>query len=285
MGNLDYLDNLEAEAIFIFREALRYAKEPALLFSGGKDSATLGWIARKAFYPEPIPFSFLHIDTGRNFAETLLFRNEFCRALEVDLIVRTVDHIPEGFTRNEAQSITLCNAQREFSFDFVFGGARRDEEKARAKERIFSFRGKAGGWTPENQRPEIGLLFNLQLKEGEHLREFPLSNWTEKDIWTYIQRESIPLPSLYFSHQRECVRRENGALVAVLPPEVATGQYTVRGRTVGDMECTGLIESRAMTTSQVLEELEQGKTSERALRLDDRRRQGAMEDRKRAGYF
>ncbi|OJW81018.1 MAG: sulfate adenylyltransferase small subunit [Bacteroidetes bacterium 46-16] len=297
---MDYLDILEAEAIYIFREVAGQFKRPVLLFSGGKDSTILIHLALKAFYPAPIPFPVLHIDTGHNFPEALVFRDELVGKINAELIVRKVeDTIREkGLTdpggkfpsRNALQSYTLMDAIREFGFDACIGGGRRDEEKARAKERIFSFRDTTGAWQPHNQRPELWDVYNGRIHEGENVRAFPISNWTELDVWKYIQREKIALPSIYFAHERTCIMF-NGRLVAISPyvipddkDEVVT--TTVRYRTVGDMTCTAAIASHAQTLDDIIAELEATPISERgATRIDDQISDAAMEDRKLKGYF
>ena len=264
--------------------------------SGGKDSIVLAHLARKAFWPGPVPFPFLHIDTGHNFPETLAFRDEFVRER---LLVRTVEEsIRQGRVqekkdsptgRNALQSVTLVDAIHELRFDAALGGARRDEEKARAKERFFSVRDRFGSWDPRNQRPELWALYNARHDLGEHFRAFPLSNWTELDIWLYIQRENLPLPSLYFSHRRACVQR-GGLLLAqseYLVPDPADRPCveTVRFRTIGDMTCTGATRSPAANLEEIIEELVFTRNSERGGRADDQRSDSSMEDRKREGYF
>lgn len=292
------LDRLEAEAVYILRELSVFAR-PALLFSGGKDSAVLLHVARKAFAPQKPPFKLLHIDTGHNFPEVLTFRDVRAEETGLELIVRGVeDSIRRGSvrlphanaSRNAAQAVTLLEAQQEFEFDALIGGARRDEEKARAKERIFSHRDAFGAWRPRSQRPELWGLFNRHLDAGEHMRVFPLSNWTEADVWAYIARERIALPSLYYTHYRNVVRRD-GVLVPVteLTPAAEGAQVehlAVRFRTVGDVTCTCPVESRAANPEQVLRETLIATVSERgATRLDDRANAAAMERRKVEGYF
>ena len=298
--NLSHLDALEAEAIFILREAAAEFERPVLLFSGGKDSAVLLKLAEKAFRPARFPFPLLHIDTGHNFPEVLEFRDRTVAALGEQLIVRSVqDSIDQGrvveptgprATRNRLQTTTLLDAITEFKFDAAFGGARRDEEKARAKERIFSFRDEFGQWDPKLQRPELWTLLNSRIKPGEHVRVFPLSNWTELDVWQYISREDIDLPSIYFAHQRRVVERD-GMLLAVSPylqlleSEVPL-EAEVRFRTVGDMTCTGCVRSSARDLAEVIREIAASRVSERGeTRADDRFSEAAMEDRKREGYF
>ncbi len=297
---MDYLDILEAEAIYIFREVAGQFRRPVLLFSGGKDSTVLIYLALKAFYPAPIPFPVMHIDTGHNFPEALDFRDKLVQEIKAKLIVRKVEDTiqekglqdPGGKfpSRNALQSYTLMDAIREFEFDACIGGGRRDEEKARAKERIFSFRDATGAWQPHNQRPELWDLYNGRIHAGENVRVFPISNWTEMDVWKYIQREKIVLPSIYFAHERSCIVFNN-RLVAVSPyvkpdeqDEIVT--TTVRYRTVGDMTCTAAIASEARTIEDIIAELEATPISERgATRIDDQISDAAMEDRKLKGYF
>lgn len=281
------------------REVAAASERPALLFSGGKDSLVLLRIAEKAFRPGGLPFPLLHIDTGHNFPEVIAFRDQRAHELEAQLIVRYVeDSISRGTvvlrtpgeSRNAAQSVTLLEAIEEFSFDALMGGARRDEEKARAKERIFSFRDTFGQWNPKNQRPELWKLFNAKVSKGEHMRVFPISNWTELDVWEYIQREGLQLPNIYFAHMRAVVRR--GPLlqpVTELTPasvEDKVEQLSVRFRTVGDITCTCPVESTATNAAQVLAETASTEISERgATRLDDQTNEASMERRKREGYF
>lgn len=294
-----FLRQLESESIYVLREVAGQFENPALLFSGGKDSIVLGWLARKAFYPAPIPFPFLHIDTGHNFEETLTFRDEFVALLRAKLVVGSVqESIDTGrvseetgpfASRNTLQTVTLLDTIARHQYDACLGGARRDEEKARAKERFFSHRNQFGQWDPKNQRPELWNLFNGRKSMGEHFRVFPLSNWTELDIWHYIASEGIPLPSLYFSHIREVINR-SGVLLAhspvVRPTEGETVERrVVRFRTVGDMTCTGAIESSASTVAEIVAEVAAARVTERGGRFDDRRSETAMEDRKREGYF
>jgi sulfate adenylyltransferase subunit 2 len=297
---VDHLTALESEAIFVMREAAAQFERPVLLFSGGKDSAVLLRIAEKAFRPARFPFPVMHIDTGHNFPEALDFRDRRIAELGERLIVRTVqDSIDRGrvvdecgprASRNRLQTVTLLDAIAEFCFDAAFGGARRDEEKARAKERMFSFRDEFGQWDPKNQRPELWGLYNGRIRRGEHVRVFPLSNWTELDIWQYIAREGIELPSIYFSHQREVFERD-GMLLAVsdhVPrlPDERPFEAVVRFRTVGDMTCTGAVRSSARTLEHVIREVAAARLSERgATRADDKFSEAAMEDRKREGYF
>jgi sulfate adenylyltransferase subunit 2 len=293
------LDELEAEAIFILRETVAQTKNPVLFFSGGKDSTVLLHLARKAFWPGQIPIPLLHIDTGHNFAEVIEFRDKTAKEFNARLIVRSVeDSILQGkvqlssptASRNAAQSVTLLDALTEFGFDAAIGGARRDEEKARAKERIFSVRDAQGRWDPKRQRPELWDLFNTRLAAGEHLRVFPISNWTELDIWQYIGREKIDLPSLYFAHQRSVVQRGK-TLVAVtdLTPALShetISEQSVRFRTVGDITCTAPIASTAISVENIILETINSTVTERgATRLDDAANDAAMELRKREGYF
>ena len=297
---MSQLRELEAEAIYILREAGAQAQRPCLLFSGGKDSTCIAHLAAKAFRPGRFPFPLLHVDTGHNFPETLEFRDWLAAELGEELLIRRVqDSIDQGRAvdppnprtgRNALQSVTLLDAIAELKLDAVIGGARRDEEKARAKERIFSFRDEFGQWEPRTQRPELWNLFNGRVRPGEHMRVFPLSNWTELDIWAYIQEERISLPSIYFSHERRCVRRADGSLLAscenVRPHSgESEARLKVRCRTVGDMTCTGLVESEAATIDEVIGEIVAATTSERGSRLDDKLSETAMEDRKRQGYF
>lgn len=297
--NLDHLRELEAESIQVLREVAAQFSRPVLLFSGGKDSIVVSWLARKAFFPASIPFPLLHIDTGHNFPETITFRDEWVRRLDAELIVRYVqDSIDRGrvkeetganASRNSLQTVTLLDAITELKVDAAIGGARRDEEKARAKERFFSHRDDFGQWDPRNQRPELWNLFNGRHSKGEHFRIFPLSNWTETDIWQYIRRESIPVPSIYFAHERDVFERE-GNLYAVsehvkLNASDSTFRKTVRFRTVGDMTCTGAVVSQATDLEAVLEEIAASRFTERGTRIDDQRSETSLEDRKRDGYF
>jgi sulfate adenylyltransferase subunit 2 len=295
----DALDVLEAEALHIFREAVGQLERPALLFSGGKDSAVLLHLAVKAFWPAKLPFPLLHVDTGHNFPEAITFRDQRVAELGARLVVGSVEEsiatgrvtdVGEGESRNRLQSVTLLDTIAENRFDCLFGGGRRDEEKARAKERVFSLRDAFGGWDPKRQRPELWDLYNGAHRPGEHLRVFPLSNWTELDIWRYIARENVALPDLYYAHQREVVERD-GMLVAVTPfTPVRDGETsavrTVRYRTVGDATCTGAVASEAATPEEVLVEVAASRLTERgATRSDDRASEAAMEDRKKEGYF
>jgi sulfate adenylyltransferase subunit 2 len=297
--NLSHLDSLESESIFILREAAAEFERPVLLFSGGKDSAVLLHLAVKAFSPAHLPFPTMHIDTGHNFPEVLEFRDQLVERLGERLIVRSVqDSIDQGriveppglVSRNRLQTTTLLDAIDEFRFDAALGGARRDEEKARAKERIFSFRDQFGQWDPKLQRPELWRLLNGRIRQGEHVRVFALSNWTELDIWQYIAREQIDLPSIYFAHPRRVIERD-GMLLAFsqylnLTEADVPFEAEVRFRTVGDMTCTGAVRSAATTLPDVIREIAAARISERGeTRADDRTSEAAMEDRKREGYF
>lgn len=294
-----HLDWLEAEAIYILREVAAECERPALLFSGGKDSCVLLRLAEKAFRPGRFPFPLLHIDTGHNFDEVIAFRDQRAAQLNERLIVRHVqDSIDRGSvvlrgvtdSRNAAQAVTLLEAIEEFGFDACIGGARRDEEKARAKERLFSFRNEAGGWDPKAQRAELWNLYNTHVRPGENMRVFPISNWTELDVWQYIEREGIALPSLYYAHQRQVVRRK-GLLVPVTPLTVphedeTTETLSVRFRTVGDISCTCPVASTASTTQDIIAETVTADMTERgATRMDDQTSEASMERRKKEGYF
>ena len=297
---LTHLRALEAQSIHIFREVAAEFERPVLLFSGGKDSIVMLHLARKAFWPAPIPFPVLHVDTGRNFPEVLEFRDRYAEAMGVKVLVayvqddidsgRTVEDTSPRATRNRLQTPTLLRAIREGRHDAVFGGARRDEEKARAKERIFSFRDEYGQWDPKNQRPELWNLYNARHHKGEHIRVFPLSNWTELDVWNYIGQERIDTPPIYLAHRREVVQRD-GMLMAVGPHLALEAgetpfEATVRFRTVGDADCTGCVESSAVTIDLVIDEVAATRLTERgATRADDRISEAGMEDRKREGYF
>lgn len=297
---LDYLEQLESEAIYILREVAGQFDRPALLFSGGKDSITLVHLALKAFRPGAFPFPLVHIDTGHNFPEALAFRDELVEKIGERLIVRKVaDTIKKKglkeksgklASRNALQTFTLLDTIEEFEFDACIGGARRDEEKARAKERIFSVRDEFGGWEPRKQRPELWNLYNGKINKGENVRVFPISNWTELDVWNYIKRENIELPAIYFSHEREILEYE-GQLIAAsehikLEASDIITRKRVRYRTVGDMTCTAAVESRAITLDEVIAEIAATRISERGeTRIDDRISEAAMEDRKINGYF
>jgi sulfate adenylyltransferase subunit 2 len=294
-----HLRQLEAEAIYVIREVAAQFERPVLLFSGGKDSIMLAHLARKAFYPATIPFPLLHVDTGHNFDETITFRDRFIKQLDARLIVRYVqDSIDRGrvveetgpyASRNGLQTVTLLDALKEFKFEAAFGGARRDEEKARSKERFFSHRDAFGQWDPKNQRPELWNLYNGQKKLNESFRIFPISNWTELDVWMYAQQEHIELPSLYFSHEREIIDRD-GVLLAASEVVYPVGsekveRRVVRFRTIGDMTCTGAVESPAASLQDIIDEVAAARVTERGARSDDKRSEAAMEDRKKQGYF
>ncbi len=297
----DYLDDLEKEAIYILREVAGQFEKPALLFSGGKDSICLVHLALKAFRPGKFPFPLVHIDTGHNFPEALDYRDNLVQSIGEKLIVRQVsdtiqkrklqDAKGKFPSRNALQTFTLLDTIEEFEFDACIGGARRDEEKARAKERIFSVRDEFGQWDPKKQRPELWRMYNGRIAKGENVRVFPISNWTELDVWNYIKRESISLPSIYFTHERECVVTESGQLMAnseylVLEESDTILKKRVRYRTVGDMTCTAAVESTANSIEDIIAELKLAVISERgATRMDDRISEAAMEDRKKSGYF
>ena len=291
---------LESEAIYIFREVVSQFEKPVLLFSGGKDSITLVRLAQKAFYPSKIPFPLMHIDTGHNFPETIAFRDKLVEELGVELIVRYVqDNIDSGrvkeeegkyASRNMLQTETLLDAIEEFGFDACIGGARRDEEKARAKERIFSVRDDFGSWDEKNQRPELFDLLNGRIDLGQNVRVFPISNWTELDVWSYIKEENLEIPSIYFAHQRDTFIRDGLIWTAddqavYREDEEEVSPRMVRFRTVGDMSCTAAVMSEAQTLDQVVEEIRNSRISERGARIDDKRSEGAMEKRKQQGYF
>lgn len=296
---LDYLRELESESIFIIREVAAQFENPVILFSGGKDSILVTHLARKAFYPAKIPFPLLHIDTGHNFEETLTYRDEMVSRLGVRLKIASVQELIDtgelteenGFnaTRNYLQTPVLLKAIEDGRYDVALGGARRDEEKARAKERFFSHRDEFGQWDPKNQRPELWNLFNGKKRPGEHFRVFPISNWTELDVWMYLAVEKIPLPSLYFSHTRSVFERD-GMLLANHPAilrresEVPFDEI-IRFRTIGDITCTGAVRSPATSLDDIIEEVATSRTTERGGRADDKRAETAMEDRKKQGYF
>ena len=297
--NLTHLKELESEAIFILREVAAQFEKPIMLFSGGKDSIIMFHLARKAFYPAKIPFPLMHIDTGHNFPETIKYRDNLIQETRETLIVKYVqDSIERGTaieesginaSRNELQTVTLLESLEEGKYDCALGGARRDEEKARAKERFFSHRDEFGQWNPKNQRPELWNLFNGKKHIGEHFRIFPISNWTEMDVWQYILHENIILPSLYFSHKRNIVNRD-GVLLAEcdfikLRDNEKWEEKTVRCRTIGDMTCTGLAKSEAKNLEEIIEEVASTRVTERGDRVDDKRSEAAMEDRKKEGYF
>jgi len=299
--NLTHLQKLEAEAIYVIREVAAQFEKPTLLFSGGKDSIVLGHLSKKAFYPANIPFPFLHIDTGHNFPETLEFRDSFLKKMGARLVVGSVQNsIDKGrvkeetgkyASRNYLQTTTLLDTINEHKFDVAIGGGRRDEEKARAKERFFSHRNDFGEWDPKNQRPELWSLYNGRKHVGEHFRVFPLSNWTELDIWQYILKEEIEIPKIYFSHKRKCIVRD-GVILGYSEflhmdenEKKNVKVMTVRCRTVGDMVCTGLTKSKAETVEDIVNEVAALRVSERGGRADDKRSETAMEDRKKEGYF
>ncbi|GAA1015262.1 sulfate adenylyltransferase [Acrocarpospora pleiomorpha] len=294
------LDVLEAEAIHIMREVAAEFERPCLLFSGGKDSIVMLRIAEKAFWPAPIPFPLMHVDTGHNFSEVIDFRDRRVAELGARLVVasvqasidagRVVEETGRRASRNRLQTTTLLDAIEEQEFDAVFGGARRDEEKARAKERVFSFRDDFGQWDPKNQRPELWNLYNAKIRKGEHIRVFPLSNWTELDIWDYIRREGIEIPTIYFAHTRMVFERDGMLLpesdVLERGDDEPLFEAMVRYRTVGDITCTGAVPSTAATVSEIIEEIAVTRITERgATRADDRASEAAMEDRKKEGYF
>ncbi|SKC05771.1 sulfate adenylyltransferase subunit 2 [Soonwooa buanensis] len=296
----NYLDQLEAESIYILREVAGQFERPALLFSGGKDSIVLAHLANKAFFHGKIPFSFVHVDTGHNFPEVLDFRDQLVKQLDVNLAVRKVEDTIKSRklteakgkfpSRNWLQTYTLLDTIEEFEFDACIGGARRDEEKARAKERIFSVRDEFGQWDPKLQRPELWNIFNGKIHKGENVRVFPISNWTELDIWNYIRREKIALPSIYFSHEREVIDFDGQWLAnsphILLEPEDIITTKKIRYRTVGDMTCTAAVESNAVSIDAVIDEIMATRISERGeTRIDDRVTEAAMEDRKKGGYF
>jgi sulfate adenylyltransferase subunit 2 len=299
--NLTHLQKLESEAIFVMREVAAQFERPVMLFSGGKDSIVMAYLSRKAFYPASIPYPFLHIDTGHNFPETIDFRDNFVKKLDARLIVGSVqksinagrvkEETGKYASRNYLQTKTLLDTIAEHKFDAAIGGGRRDEEKARAKERFFSHRNEFGEWDPKNQRPELWDLYNGRKHVGEHFRVFPLSNWTEMDVWQYILKEKIDIPKIYFAHKRKCIERD-GVILAYseylnLDPEEKKNvkTLTVRCRTVGDMTCTGLTASQAKSVEEIVKEVVTFRVSERGGRADDKRSETAMEDRKKEGYF
>jgi sulfate adenylyltransferase subunit 2 len=296
---LNYLDELESEAIFILREVWAQFERPVILFSGGKDSIVVTHLAQKAFYPAKIPFALMHVDTGHNFPETIAFRDDLIKKLGAELIVgsvqesidtgRVAEERGKNATRNALQITTLLDAIEEHKVDCAIGGGRRDEEKARAKERFFSHRDDFGQWDPKNQRPELWNLLNGRHFEGEHFRAFPISNWTEMDVWNYILRENIDIPSLYLAHEREVVWRQNSWIPMsehlILEGHEQVETKTIRFRTLGDITITGGIESDADTLEKIVQEVAAMKQTERGNRSDDKRSETAMEDRKRQGYF
>ncbi len=297
--NINHLKELEAESVFVIREVAAQFDRPAMLFSGGKDSIVMYHLARKAFWPMKVPFPLLHIDTGHNFRETLDFRDQLMEKTGGRCIVRLVqDSIDQGkvteetgynASRNVLQTVTLLDAIAEFKFDAALGGGRRDEEKARAKERFFSHRDEFGQWDPKNQRPELWNLFNGKKRMGEHFRVFPLSNWTEMDVWQYIYMDTVEIPDLYFTHKRDVFNRD-GVWLAYAPfmklkPEEKVQHIDVRCRTIGDITCTGLTLSKATTLEEIILEVAATRITERGGRYDDKRSESAMEDRKKEGYF
>ncbi len=302
MSSITHLQFLESEAIFVLRETAAQFQNPALLFSGGKDSIVMAWLARKAFYPARMPFKLLHVDTGHNFPEAMTYRDWFVNEIGAQLVVGSVQKsIDEGrvqeekgpyASRNKLQTVTLLDSIEEHKFDACLGGGRRDEEKARAKERFFSHRDEFGQWDPKNQRPELWNIFNGRKHFGEHFRVFPLSNWTEMDVWQYIRQENIPLPSLYFALKRRVFERQGQLLDAetgfspILDEEKdMVEERLIRFRTVGDATCTGAVESSASTLDEIVAEVAAARQTERGTRADDKRSETAMEDRKKEGYF
>ena len=296
---VNHIQQLESEAIFVLREVAAQFDNPVMLFSGGKDSIVMAHLASKAFHPAKLPFPLLHVDTGHNFEETISYRDQFVENIDARLVVAKVqDSIDHGrvveekgqfASRNALQTVTLLDALEEGNYDAALGGGRRDEEKARAKERFFSHRDSFGQWDPKNQRPELWNIFNGRKEHGEHFRVFPLSNWTEMDVWQYIRMENIPIPGLYFSHDREVIER-NGTFLAVtdhtpLQKEESSAVMKVRFRTIGDTTCTGAVESGADTIDKIIAEVAAAHQTERGTRADDRRTETAMEDRKKEGYF
>ena len=297
--NLTHLDELESESIYVLREVAAQFERPGLLFSGGKDSIVCFHLARKAFFPSKVPFPLVHVDTGHNFVETLVFRDDLAKKHGVQLIIGSVqESIDAGkaveekginASRNVLQTVTLLDTIEKYKFDACIGGARRDEEKARAKERFFSHRDEFGQWDPKNQRPELWNLFNGKKNIGEHFRVFPISNWTEMDVWQYILKEKIEIPSIYFTHERECFIRD-GVIYSrsdymQLKPTEKIEKMIVRFRTIGDMTCTGAVLSEANTLEDIVKEVAATRVTERGSRIDDKRSEAAMEDRKKAGYF
>ena len=299
MYKLTHLKELESESIYVLREVAAQFERPAILFSGGKDSIVVTYLAYKAFYPAKIPFPLLHIDTGHNFQETLDYRDALVEKLGAQLVVGSVQESidtgrvkeEKGYnaSRNRLQTTTLLDTIEKYKFDACIGGARRDEEKARAKERFFSHRDEFGQWNPKNQRPELWNIFNGHKNIGEHFRVFPISNWTEMDVWQYIYQENIPLPSLYFTHERKCFLRDGQWLAAepcmMLKPTEVVETRRVRCRTIGDITCTGLTISEANSLEDIISEIAATRITERDGRADDKRSETAMEDRKKEGYF
>lgn len=299
MFKLTHLKELESESIYVLREVAAQFERPAILFSGGKDSIVVTYLAYKAFYPAKIPFPLLHIDTGHNFQETLDYRDDLVKKLGAELVVGSVQESintgrvkeEKGYnaSRNRLQTTTLLDTIEKYKFDACIGGARRDEEKARAKERFFSHRDEFGQWNPKNQRPELWNIFNGHKNMGEHFRVFPISNWTEMDVWQYIYQENIPLPSLYFTHERKCFLRDGQWLAAepcmMLKPTEVVETRRVRCRTIGDITCTGLTISEANSLEDIISEIAATRVTERGGRADDKRSETAMEDRKKEGYF
>lgn len=297
--NLNHLQELESESIYVMREIASQFERPGLLFSGGKDSILMAHLAKKAFWPAKIPFPFVHIDTGHNFEETILFRDELIEELGVKLIVGSVQNAIDngksveekgvGASRNILQTTTLLDTIEEHKFDALLGGARRDEEKARAKERFFSHRDDFGQWDPKNQRPELWNLYNAKKFVGEHFRVFPISNWTELDVWMYIRRENIKIPSLYYSHERDVFQRDGVWLAYAsymqLKENEKVEKKVVRCRTIGDVTCTGVVLSEANKLDDIIAEIAATRETERGNRTDDKRSETAMEDRKKEGYF
>lgn len=297
--HLTHLKELEAESMYVLREVAAQFENPALLFSGGKDSIVCFHLAKKAFWPAKVPFTLVHIDTGHNFPETIEFRDKLVSDNGVNLVVGSVQESidtgkvteEKGYnaSRNALQTVTLLDTIEKYKFDAAIGGARRDEEKARAKERFFSHRDEFGQWDPKNQRPELWNLFNGKKNIGEHFRVFPISNWTEMDVWQYIMLENIPIPEIYFTHERDCFIRD-GVIYAhsdfmTLKPTETVEKMVVRFRTIGDMTCTGAVISEANTLDAIIDEVASTRVTERGSRIDDKRSEAAMEDRKKAGYF
>jgi len=297
--NLSHLDELESESIFVIREVAAQFERPAILFSGGKDSIVMTYLARKAFWPSKIPFPLLHVDTGHNFQETIDYRDNLVQELGVKLVVgsvqesidtgRVVEEKGYSASRNLLQTVTLLDTIEKYKFDACMGGGRRDEEKARAKERFFSHRDEFGQWDPKNQRPELWNIFNGRKHIGEHFRVFPISNWTEMDVWQYILKENIPMPSIYFTHEREAFLRDGvwlaNAPFMKLKPNEKLETKVVRCRTIGDVSCTGLNLSTANSLEEIISEIAATRVTERGSRADDMRSEAAMEDRKKEGYF